>query len=530
MPRPPRPEQPQVLQEMNKRSPFGALLNRTLPSYSGFYNVGVRDVEVPIPRQSFGSFKHKSMPEADGGLTIDTVLFTLFYPSEPTKSNTRVVWFPRLRQTIDGFLRMANRTPNWLYKSVVYPAAAAAIYGTTFPATENAPLKEPPPTAKWPVILFSHGVGCSRLMYSAFCGEMASRGYIVAAIEHRDGTGPSSKITVEGRTKILDWLDWKDLQWPEHGEQPCNDTTLRHVQLQVRLAETEGVLDALTKISQGQPVPQTQLTGANELDWSLWQNITTVRPIMAGHSFGGTLGLAAAAEPKFEFSRVLVFDPAVQRLQPWQNKKIRTHVLVINSEEFSMGAEMEILHEMLPSFRRNVSIFLIPGSTHPSFSDVFLILPPYINRLTGLRADADKVIEMMIHTVDRYLDGKIDEVGTASNAGEGMGKVGLNVKVVTGSLETLKGGGANGTGRITEDKSEGKDNGMGERKSSDSSRSEKSKKCAKKEKKSRSRSSSKSKSPSDGSRVEDVKAQGLGEVGGMIWYKPDILYVKTPKL
>lgn len=36
----------------------------------------------------------------------------------------------------------------------------------------------------------------------------------MAAIEHRDGTGPSSRITnASGQQKILDWLDWKDLQY-----------------------------------------------------------------------------------------------------------------------------------------------------------------------------------------------------------------------------------------------------------------------------------------------------------------------------
>lgn len=94
------------------------------------------------------------------------------------------------------------------------PVAAAAISGTTFPADTEATLLTPPDGKSWPLAIFSHGVGCSRLMYSAFCGELASQGYIVASLEHRDGTSPSSKLTtVDGATKIVDWVDWKDLQY-----------------------------------------------------------------------------------------------------------------------------------------------------------------------------------------------------------------------------------------------------------------------------------------------------------------------------
>lgn len=169
------PEVP-LIKTKPRKSPFGSLLSRTLPQYSGEYAVGVCDVEVPTARQTFGNFKHKSMPDAAAGLAMDSVLFTLFYPIEQPKKPNPVVWFPRyvfhllpcildracgvrslrgiahvdpvalccffitnakthasgspccssrtltsrlsLKQTIDGFLKMAHRTPNVWYRMI----------------------------------------------------------------------------------------------------------------------------------------------------------------------------------------------------------------------------------------------------------------------------------------------------------------------------------------------------------------------------------------------------------------------------
>lgn len=62
-------------------------------------------------------------------------------------------------------------------------------------------------------MIFSHGLGGSRQTYSHFCGEMASRGYVVCAIEHRDGTSPTTSIvSIDGHVESLDFLQWSDIQ------------------------------------------------------------------------------------------------------------------------------------------------------------------------------------------------------------------------------------------------------------------------------------------------------------------------------
>lgn len=50
------------------------------------------------------------------------------------------------------------------------------------------------------------------------------------------------------------------------------------------------------------------------------------------------------------------------------------------------------------------------GSTHPSFSDVFLILPKLIDRLTGLHADSEQIMTMTVGAVEDFLEGKANMV------------------------------------------------------------------------------------------------------------------------
>jgi platelet-activating factor acetylhydrolase len=199
-----------------------SFLHGHLPSSSGPYSVGTMDIEVPAetPRTI-------SNITRDGKhvLRLETVLFTLYYPAalgtgrgkDPAgyRKWSRGTWLSRPRaETARGYAKFAS-VPNWL----MTPFVASTTMLTKLRAFRNAPLAthwppegnrkqsgrkvknqqgEPPegypdkPT--FPVLMFSHGLGGNRTCYSTMCAEFASYGFVVCALEHRDGSGPRTII------------------------------------------------------------------------------------------------------------------------------------------------------------------------------------------------------------------------------------------------------------------------------------------------------------------------------------------------
>lgn len=222
----PRSRPPQSL-----RDKLG-FLHGHLPKPSGPYSVGSMDIEIPVPSpRPISDIKRDGKPL----LRLETVLFTLYYPAAfgsgmgqapgGYKKWSRETWLARPRpETAKGYARFAG-IPDWLGEAVFGATTAFTklpAFRNTPPATHWPPegnsksngykIKnqkgQPPEGAsdepKFPLMMFSHGLGGTRTCYSSMCTEFASYGFVVCAVEHRDGSGPRSIInhTKEGEGSI----------------------------------------------------------------------------------------------------------------------------------------------------------------------------------------------------------------------------------------------------------------------------------------------------------------------------------------
>lgn len=194
----------------------------TLNPSSGPYSVGSMEIEVPVEKpRTISNITRKGRHL----LQLETVLFTLYYPADfgsgsgqapgGEKRWGRETWLPRPRlETAKGYSEFAG-LPHW---------AGVGLFGATTMLTKlrayrNTPVathwppegnskkcgykvknqQGPPPEGMpkeptFPLLMFSHGLGGSRTAYSSLCSEFASYGFVVCAVEHRDGSGPRSFV------------------------------------------------------------------------------------------------------------------------------------------------------------------------------------------------------------------------------------------------------------------------------------------------------------------------------------------------
>ncbi|NXW94865.1 PAFA acetylhydrolase, partial [Alopecoenas beccarii] len=365
--------------------------------------------KAPMEMGSRSTGKFYRIPEGKGphsvgctdlmtGDAVEGSFLRLYYPCDAT-DNEEAAWIPdkEYYQGLSDFLNMYRVVGERLFQYYVG--------SVTCPAKSNAAFK---PGEKYPLLVFSHGLGAFRVIqivmyacvlpecgfdcgtiYSAICIEMASQGFIVAAVEHRDESASATyyckKKSVsepeESTSNVeKEWIYYRKLKTGE--EERC----LRHKQVQQRVQECTKALDLILKINSGEEV--TNVLNSN-FDWSsLKDSVDTSRIAVMGHSFGGATVIES-------LSKDIRFRCGIS-LDPWMlpvgddiyQDGVQQPLLIINSEKFQWASNILKMKKLI-SNDTDKKMITIKGAVHQSFPDFTFVSGDMIGRFFKLKGEID---------------------------------------------------------------------------------------------------------------------------------------------
>jgi predicted dienelactone hydrolase len=171
------------------------------------------------------------------------------------------LWYPRAAGT-------GRREPYMPRKVAASVAADGGLPASILTRVKLAAISNAAPLRRaggWPVVLFSTGYGVERQLYTGLVQDLASNGYVVAAIDHPHDAN------------IVSFPDGHTVSIGKVGE---SNNAIGNA-LTVRIADTRYVLDALTRLNRDRR--NDAFSGTFNLD----------HVGMFGHSLGGATAAAA---------------------------------------------------------------------------------------------------------------------------------------------------------------------------------------------------------------------------------------------
>jgi platelet-activating factor acetylhydrolase len=232
---------------------------------------------------------------------------------------------------------------------------------------------------KLPVAIFSHGIAGIRTTYSTLCCEMASRGIIVVALEHRDG---SASMTIDQKGKVFPYQ-----AGPSGLNLPLIDYDYRAAQLRYRNREMLSTVKFIESIDRTGDFNSIVVTSSSlpQILGQFKERILLERLILTGHSFGASTCLMAAQEIK-QVSTCVAWDPWMFPMPKPALAVNRTDIdtLLIINEKFTLSENDAAIQNYINAFRNTERLFgkvqmLTCG--HMDQSDLASIVPHRIIRL-----------------------------------------------------------------------------------------------------------------------------------------------------
>ncbi|WVF67465.1 hypothetical protein IAT40_002221 [Kwoniella sp. CBS 6097] len=413
------------------------LISANLPSGTGPYAVGY----APLSHPPIAPFSHQQPIHVDSGLPalkVHEVAYSVFYPASNEggkgwfggKPTMGVNWVPEpFWGVVRGYEKFfegktgqpGGRGMKWLVgtlgyiagrlKIPVYPFASLLVPRAS---SSDSTSSTSPSSAQYPLVIFSHGLAGTRHTYSQFCAGLASEGYVVLALEHRDGSGPAvclpssegtgggaeldKRDTKEGgvmnESRVMHYIRQSDLKWAEGEDKSL--TQLRTLQLDIRSREIYEAYHSFKKLlTPNTSLPNAPLSDsaldkkgiAKRDEWikTLQGRVDAEDLRLTGHSFGGGTVLHILQTPSpdpllpsLPIKQAIALDPWLEPI-PLPSSSTKAHpamppLLVINSIGFT---EWSVHFKRLLGMIKEADGWLmsIQGVGHQSFSDFPLLDP-----------------------------------------------------------------------------------------------------------------------------------------------------------
>ncbi|MFI1650924.1 alpha/beta hydrolase family protein [Streptomyces avidinii] len=365
------------------------------PEPSGGFAVGTRVAQWTDPLR----------PE---GFTADpddrrTVVAQLWYPAQKSPAGTQQAqYMGRTEQEariVAEALAGGAGLPGFLVDGVPRARSRAVVDAPVAGGGE-----------RFPVVLFSPGSGGVRTQNTAWAEELASHGYLVAALDHPYDS--AIVVLADGRTIRATTASSGD-----------RDEELAAGWTAVRAADLGFVLTQLERLDRGETADP--LTG----------RLDTGRTAVAGHSLGGAAALQAARQDR-RFDAVVDLDgyphgpttPALE--QP----------ALALTQEITAGTDPRYLPRLTDALEHSTATsyrLTVPGAGHLTFMDGPLYLPPVPSIVGTLgRTESPHVVAgATLAFLDAVLRGRPGDPAETLRA--------------YGKVYTVSPSGARGTARLT---------------------------------------------------------------------------------
>lgn len=445
-------------------------------------------MEIEVPAREPRHFSNLKRDHAHM-LKLETVLMTVFYPAAFGSGHgqapdggshwSRETWLPRPRgRMAEGYGKFAGIGP------LALPFFAATTFATKLPAWRNAKLAEhwppyenllnggaavkskkgDPPSGQpeqptFPLMLFSHGLGGTRTMYAGICGEFASYGFVVCAVEHRDGSGPRSYVNHAPEGHLGSFKDREekgdmqhnksekkkkygkvDYYFPEGNHfdtSPSNDkgvdTELRGAQIDMRISELEEAYTVMKQINDGDGAEVEKRNmrkkgyvgssshGLNGVNWAGWKGrVLTKNVTMVGHSFGAATTVEVLRNPeRFDFvSQGIIYDiwgAGMKAADPEgkSGSRIKMPILCVNSEAFAYWkSNFDLVKKLVEEARNEDALswnLTVRGTIHVNHSDFPLLYPHLCSYALKMTADPERALDLNINASLEFLQAVLPE-------------------------------------------------------------------------------------------------------------------------